>query len=87
MWTSAGRTPHWRRSLWLCDLLYLPAYSPDYNPIEEAFVKLKQLLRKTAARGKGALVEATGVALSVVGTRDSRGFFKHAGYRPAVYLP
>lgn len=70
-----------------CELLYLPAYSPDYNPIEEAFAKLKHLLRKAAARGKGALVEATGVALSAVSARDARGFFEHAGYRPAVQLP
>jgi len=38
-----------------CEPLYLPAYSPDYNPIEEAFAKLKNLLRKAAARGKEAL--------------------------------
>ena len=41
-----------------CELLYLPAYSPDYNPIEEAFAKIKNLLRKAAARSKEALVEA-----------------------------
>jgi hypothetical protein len=41
-----------------CELLYLPAYSPDYNPIEEAFAKIKNLLRKAAARTKEALVEA-----------------------------
>lgn len=70
-----------------CELLYLPAYSPDYNPIEEAFAKLKHLLRKAAARSKGALVEATGVALSAVSSADARGFFEHAGYRPAVQLP
>jgi transposase len=38
-----------------CELLYLPAYSPDYNPIEEAFAKMKNLLRKAAARSKKAL--------------------------------
>ena len=70
-----------------CELWYLPAYSPDMNPIEEAFAKLKHLLRKAAARCKGALVEATGVALSAVSARDARGFFEHAGYRPAVQLP
>ena len=70
-----------------CELLYLPAYSPDYNPIEEAFAKLKHLLRKAAARGKGALVEATGAALSAVSAQDARGFFEHAGYRTTVQLP
>ena len=37
-----------------CDLLYLPAYCPDYNPIEEAFAKIKTLLRKVTARSKEA---------------------------------
>ena len=70
-----------------CELLYLPAYSPDYNPIEEAFARIRGLLRRVAARSKGALVEAMGVALSAVSSQDARGFFKHAGYRQAVQLP
>jgi transposase len=70
-----------------CELIYLPAYSPDYNPIEEAFSKIKGLLRRVAARSKGALVEAMGVALSEVSAQDARGFFEHAGYRPSVQLP
>lgn len=41
-----------------CELVYLPSYSPDYNPIEEAFAKIKNLLRKTAARSKETLLEA-----------------------------
>ena len=49
-----------------CELLYLPAYSPDYNPIEEAFAKIKNLLRKAAARSKEALVEAIGVGAIAV---------------------
>ena len=40
-----------------CELIYLPPYSPDYNPIEEAFAKIKNLLRKAAARSKGALAK------------------------------
>ena len=66
-----------------CELVYLPAYSPDYNPIEEAFAKIKNLLRNAAARSKQALVEAIGVALSAVTAEDARGFFEHAGYCPA----
>jgi len=69
-----------------CELAYLPAYSPDYNPIEEAFAKIKNLLRKAAARTKEALVEAIGVALSAVSAADARGFFEHAGYRLAGHL-
>ncbi len=65
-----------------CELLYLPSYSPDYNPIEEAFAKIKNLLRKAAARSKEALVEAMGAALSAVTAEDARGYFEHAGYRP-----
>jgi transposase len=69
-----------------CELLYLPAYSPDYNPIEEAFSKVKKLLRKAAARSREALVEALGAALSAVSPEDARGYFEHAGYRPAGQL-
>ncbi len=64
-----------------CELLYLPPYSPDLNPIEEAFSKIKGLLRKVEARSREALVEAMGVALSAVSGQDVQGFFEHAGYR------
>jgi len=69
-----------------CELLYLPSYSPDLNPIEEAFAKIKHLLREACARSRGALVEAIGAALSAISTRDARGFFEHAGYRLAGQL-
>jgi len=62
-------------------LIYLPSYSPNYNPIEEAFSKVKNLLRKASARTKEALVEAIGAALSAVTTEDARAFFEHAAYR------
>jgi transposase len=63
-----------------CELWFLPAYSPDLNPIEEAFSKVKARLRKAAARTRGALVEAMGEALSAVTPRDARGWFAHCGY-------
>jgi transposase len=70
-----------------CELLYLPAYSPDYNPIEEAFSKIKRFLRKVGARTKEALIEALGAALSAVSPEETRGYFEHAGYRtPAGQL-
>jgi transposase len=69
-----------------CELVYLPAYSPEYNPIEEAFAKIKNLLRKAAARTKEALIEAIGAALSAISTQDVQGFFEHAGYRPTAHL-
>jgi transposase len=68
------------------ELIYLPAYSPDYNPIEEAFAKIKNLLRKAAARSKEALVETIGAALSAVTAADAKGFFEHAGYRSMAQL-
>ena len=49
-----------------CELLYLPPYSPDFSPIEEAFSKVKGLLRKAEARSREALVEAMGKALDAV---------------------
>jgi len=67
-----------------CELLYLPPYSPDLNPIEEAFSKVKHILRKLSARGKEALIEAIGRALETVSTEDVRGFFAHCGYRAPV---
>ena len=65
-----------------CELLYLPPYSPDLNPIEEAFSKLKALLRKAGARAQEALLEAMGRALDAMTASDARGFFEHRGYRP-----
>src|SRR5215216_5314298 len=64
-----------------CELLYLPGYYPDYNPIEEAFSKIKEILRRACARTREALLEALGEALSAVSLRDAQGFFEHAGYR------
>jgi transposase len=63
------------------ELLYLPPYSPDFNPIEEAFAKLKGLLRKAEARSRQMLIEAMGLALEALTTRDARSFFEHRGYR------
>jgi len=65
-----------------CELIYLPAYSPDLNPIEEAFAKIKGMLRRAGVRTKDALLEVLNEALSAVSSRDARGYFEHAGYRP-----
>jgi transposase len=58
------------------ELLYLPGYSPEYNPIEEAFSKIEEMLRRAAARTREALVEALGLALSAVSRADARAFFR-----------
>jgi transposase len=64
------------------DLVFLPSYSPELNPIEEAFSKVKALVRKEGARLSEALVEAIGRALAAVRAEDAAGWFAHAGYRP-----
>jgi transposase len=69
-----------------CELIYLPAYSPDLNPIEEAFSKIKAMVRRVGARTKEALVDALGEALSAVSAQDAQGYFEHAGYRLRAQL-
>jgi transposase len=64
------------------DLVFLPSYSPDLNPIEEAFSKIKALVRKEGARLREVLVEVIGRALAAVTTEDAAGWFAHAGYWP-----
>lgn len=61
-------------------LLYLPPYSPDLNPIENIFAKIKAFLRKRAERTVGALWEAIGDALDIVSHNDCKNCFRHAGY-------
>lgn len=61
-------------------LLYLPPYSPDLNPIEAMWAKVKQSLRGAAARTSRALLRAIGDALRSVTLDDCRGFFKGCGY-------
>ncbi len=63
-----------------CRLWLLPSYSPDLNPIEEAFSKVKTLLRRARARTLQALFEATAEALRAVSADDARGYFEHCGY-------
>jgi transposase len=63
-----------------CQLWLLPSYSPDFNPIEEAFSKVKTILRKAKARTLEALFEATARALSAVSADDAVGYFEHCGY-------
>jgi transposase len=67
-----------------CELIYLPPYSPDYNPIEQAFSKLKSYLRAACARSQQALMEIIGEALHTITASDAEGFFEHCDYRAAV---
>lgn len=65
------------RGAWL---LFLPAYSPDLNPIEMAFSKLKALLRKRAARNFDAITNALGEIVGLFSINECQNFFKAAGY-------
>lgn len=65
-----------------CDVLPLPRYSPDRNPIELAFSKLKTGLRRAEARTFDAIVDATGVVFATITAADCHGYFTAAGYPP-----
>jgi transposase len=69
-----------------CELLYLPPYSPDMNPIEQAFAKLKGLLRGAEARTREALIAAMGRALDAITAQDASGFFRRGGYHTTAQL-
>jgi transposase len=80
---GAHKTPEVRAFLGRSGFLYryLPPYSPDLNPIEQAFSKLKASLRREGVRTFEALIEAMGRALDKITDRDTWGFFRHCGYR------
>ncbi len=63
-----------------CRLLFLPPYSPDLNPIEQAWSKLKALLRSAGARTVDALHAALAQVVDAITPRDAAGYFRHAGY-------
>ena len=65
-----------------CQLLFLPGYSPDLSPIEEAFSKLKTALRRAGTRTRDALEEAICQALLTITAQDAQGWFQHCGYLP-----
>ncbi len=63
-------------------VLFLPPYSPDFNPIEQAFAKLKALLRKAAARTLETLEAAIAAALDSFNTQECENYFTNSGYEP-----
>jgi transposase len=63
-----------------CQLLFLPPYSPDFTPIEQAFSKIKAILRGLGARSKEALQEAVRLAIEAITPHDAAAWFSHAGY-------
>ncbi len=66
-----------------CRPLFLPPYSPDYNPIELAFAKLKAALRRAAARTREDLDRTIAAALDTITAPESANWFRHCGYRPS----
>jgi transposase len=69
-----------------CEVWFLPSYSPDLSPIELAFSKLKEWVRRAKARTKEALEEAIACALDAVSASDARGYFNHCGYRIGTHV-
>jgi transposase len=82
---SAHTGPKVRQALQAkgCHLLFLPSYSPDLSPIEEAFSKIKAFLRRKGARTREDLDEALSQALDPITAHDALGWFAHCGYFPA----
>jgi transposase len=66
-----------------CRLLFLPASSPDFSPIEEAFSKLKTVWRRIGARTRPSLQEAIAAALDLITVQDALGWFTQCGYPPS----
>lgn len=64
-------------------LLFLPSYSPDFNPIEHAFSKVKQALRRAQARTEDDLRAATWAAFTTITPNDAANWFAHCGYPPS----
>ena len=63
-------------------LIFLPKYSPDLNPIEQVFAKLKHLLRKAAARTTDTVCAAIGQLLDAFSPQECANYFENAGYQP-----
>jgi transposase len=70
-----------------CRFWFLPSYSPDFNPIELAFAKLKAALRKAAARTQAALEHAITEALEAITADDARHWYRHCGYPLSASIP
>jgi transposase len=83
---SAHQSARTRRAIEArgAELWFLPSYSPDLTPIEEAFAKLKTLLRQAAARTAEALADAIWAAPAAITPADARGYFTHCGYPAQV---
>lgn len=79
---GAHKPPHIRRLIEAAgaSLVFLPPYSPDLNPIEECWSKLKHLLKRCRARARQELDDAIAYCMNRITTEDALGWFRHAGY-------
>ena len=68
-----------------CRVLFLPSYSPDFNPIEQVFSKIKAYIRRVGARTQEALETAIAEAIELITVADARGFFHHCGYHEQAH--
>jgi transposase len=79
-----------RARIWIeaagAELVFLPPYSPDFNPIELAFSKVKTHLRRAGARTRAELDTALSAALRTITSQDAQGWFAHCGYVEAGQL-
>lgn len=83
---SAHKDSQSQRLIQACDaqLVFLPPYSPDFNPIEKMWSKIKTHLRGAKARTYESLVEAIGQALATVSAEDAKGYFSSCGYTTSL---
>ena len=79
---SSHKSAAARRAIEACgaQLVFLPPYSPDFNPIELGWAKVKQVLRAAKARTWDALIDALSVALHAISADDAWAWFAHCGY-------
>ena len=67
-----------------CRVIFLPRYTPEWNPIEPCWSKMKEFLRSRAASTRGALEAAVADAMETVTAQDACGWFRHSGYNVAL---
>jgi transposase len=84
IWDNLSVHKRKRARIWIeaagAEVLFLPPYSPDFNPIELAFSKVKTHLRRVGARTRAELDQAITAALYTITSQDAQGWFAHCGY-------
>lgn len=90
LWDNLSAHKRKRTRIWVeaagAEVRFLPPYSPDFNPIELAFSKVKTHLRQAGARTRAELDQAITAALQTITSQDARGWFAHCGYTESGQL-